>query len=65
LELLEMEAGVANYDSGPITNHPVVSHEQWLEERVALLAKEKEFSEARDAIARARRELPWERVEKE
>lgn len=55
---------MANYDSGPITNHSVVSHEQWLAARVALLDKEKEFSEARDAIARARRELPWERVEK-
>ena len=53
-----------NYDSGPITNHAVVSHEQWLTARVSLLEKEKEFSRARDAIARARRELPWERVDK-
>ncbi|HEY2378786.1 MAG TPA: thioredoxin family protein [Gemmatimonadaceae bacterium] len=55
---------MANYDSGPITNHPVVSHEQWLAARIGLLEKEKAFSEARDAIARDRRALPWERVDK-
>jgi predicted dithiol-disulfide oxidoreductase (DUF899 family) len=53
-----------NYDSGPIANHPVVSHEQWVAARVELLKREKEFSKARDAIARQRRELPWERVTK-
>ena len=53
-----------NYDSGPITNHPVVSHDRWLAARVALLEREKEFSKLRDQIARQRRELPWERVDK-
>jgi len=53
-----------NYDSGPIKNHPIVSHEDWLTARVELLEREKEFSRARDAIAKARRDLPWERVEK-
>src|SRR5438477_7559396 len=53
-----------NYDSGPITNHPVVSHDRWLAARVALLEQEKEFSKLRDQIARQRRELPWERVDK-
>ena len=43
----------------------VVRHEKWLEARKALLAKEKEFTHARDELSRARRELPWERVEKE
>ena len=52
------------YDSGPITNHPIVSHDQWLEARIALLEREKEFSEQRDALNRLRRDLPWERVEK-
>ena len=53
-----------NYDSGPIKNHPTVSHEDWLTARRELLEREKEFSKARDAIAKARRDLPWERVEK-
>jgi predicted dithiol-disulfide oxidoreductase (DUF899 family) len=47
-----------------ITNHPVVSREAWLAARVALLAKEKEFTVLRDELSRQRRELPWERVEK-
>src|SRR5262249_41700245 len=29
-----------------------------------LLAREKEFTRARDALSQARRDLPWERVEK-
>lgn len=45
-------------------NHPVVSHEQWLAARTALLAKEKAFTRARDELNRERRALPWERVEK-
>ena len=45
-------------------NHPVVSHEQWLAARTALLAKEKAFTHARDDLTRARRALPWERVQK-
>lgn len=53
-----------NYDSGPIEGHAVVSHDDWLKARVALLEREKEFSAARDELARARRALPWERVEK-
>jgi predicted dithiol-disulfide oxidoreductase (DUF899 family) len=44
--------------------HPVVSHEEWLKARTALLAKEKEFTRLRDELSRQRRELPWERVEK-
>jgi predicted dithiol-disulfide oxidoreductase (DUF899 family) len=42
----------------------VVSSSEWLAARKALLAKEKEFTRQRDEIARLRRELPWERVEK-
>lgn len=45
--------------------HPVVSHEQWIAARKELLALEKEFTRQRDALTRRRRELPWERVEKE
>ena len=44
--------------------HNVVSRDQWLQARVALLAAEKELTHRRDELARRRRELPWERVEK-
>ena len=44
--------------------HQVVSHEQWTEARKKFLAKEKEFTRLRDELSRQRRELPWERVEK-
>ncbi len=45
--------------------HAVVPHEDWLAERRALLAKEKEFTRLRDDLSRQRQELPWERVEKD
>lgn len=45
-------------------NHPVVSSDQWIARRKALLAREKELTRLRDQIARERRALPWERVEK-
>lgn len=44
--------------------HPIVSHDQWLAARKALLAREKELSHLRDAVAAERRALPWERIEK-
>ncbi|HXJ01422.1 MAG TPA: thioredoxin family protein [Micropepsaceae bacterium] len=44
--------------------HRVVSHAEWIEARKAFLAEEKEFTRARDALSARRRELPWERVEK-
>jgi predicted dithiol-disulfide oxidoreductase (DUF899 family) len=50
--------------SSTIQNPRVVSHEQWLNERVALMAKEKEFTRLRDELSRQRRELPWEKVTK-
>jgi predicted dithiol-disulfide oxidoreductase (DUF899 family) len=46
----------------PIQNPRVVSHEQWVTERVAFMAKEKEFTRLRDELSRQRRELPWEKV---
>jgi predicted dithiol-disulfide oxidoreductase (DUF899 family) len=48
-----------------IVNHPVVSSDRWLAARKALLAREKELTHLRDQIARERRALPWERVEKD
>lgn len=44
--------------------HKIVSQDEWLKARKALLAKEKEFSRARDALSAARRDLPWTPVEK-
>jgi predicted dithiol-disulfide oxidoreductase (DUF899 family) len=43
----------------------VVAHDEWLEARKELLAKEKEFTRLRDQLTRQRLDLPWERVEKE
>jgi predicted dithiol-disulfide oxidoreductase (DUF899 family) len=45
--------------------HAVVSQSEWLKARKALLAKEKAFSRARDALSADRRELPWVKVDKE
>lgn len=42
----------------------VVSHDQWIEARKVLLAKEKEFTRARDRLSQQRRDLPWEPVDK-
>lgn len=44
--------------------HTVVSQDQWVAARKALLAKEKEFTQVRDQLSAARRELPWVKVEK-
>jgi predicted dithiol-disulfide oxidoreductase (DUF899 family) len=45
-------------------NHKVVSREEWLEARKALLQREKELTRLRDQLSRERRELPWEAVTK-
>src|SRR5690348_6421217 len=46
------------------TRHKVVSREEWLKARLTHLAAEKELARRRDELSRQRRELPWERVEK-
>ena len=43
----------------------VVSRNEWLAARKQLLAKEKEFTRLRDDLSRQRREMPWEKVEKQ
>jgi predicted dithiol-disulfide oxidoreductase (DUF899 family) len=48
----------------PVQNPRVVSHKQWIAERVAFMAKEKEFTRLRDELSRQRRELPMEKVTK-
>lgn len=47
-----------------IESHRVVSREQWLKERIALLAEEKQFTRQRDAMAAKVRGLPWVKVDK-
>ena len=56
---------MTNDGSNNIKAHPVVSHEEWLAARTAFLAKEKEFTRLRDEMSQQRRELPWEKVDKE
>jgi len=45
-------------------NAKVVPQADWLAARKELLAKEKEFTRLRDELSRQRRELPWEKVDK-
>jgi predicted dithiol-disulfide oxidoreductase (DUF899 family) len=47
------------------TRHRVVSREEWLKERTALLAEEKELTRRRDALAAKVRDLPWFKVDKQ
>lgn len=42
--------------------HRIVSTEEWLSARRDLLAEEKAFQKARDALAEKRRALPWREV---
>ena len=44
---------------------PVVSRDEWLVARKALLAREKEFTHRRDALSAERRRLPMVEIEKE
>jgi predicted dithiol-disulfide oxidoreductase (DUF899 family) len=48
-----------------MTDHKVVSREEWAAAREELLAREKEHTRLGDELAGQRRELPWVRVEKE
>ena len=48
-----------------MTDHKVVSQDEWLAARQAHLAKEKEFTRLRDELAEDRRRMPWVKVEKE
>src|ERR1700722_8299556 len=47
-----------------IENPKIVSRDEWLPARKKLLAKEKQLTRERDAIAAERRQLPWVKVEK-
>ena len=45
-------------------NHRIVSRDEWISERKALLAREKELTRLSDQIAAERRALPWVRIDK-
>jgi len=47
------------------TSHKVVSRNEWLAARLALLKDEKELTRRSDEVARKRQELPWVRIGKE
>jgi predicted dithiol-disulfide oxidoreductase (DUF899 family) len=45
-------------------NNRIVSQNEWLKARIALLEEEKALTRQSDAIAQRRQELPWVRIEK-
>ena len=47
-----------------VDNPRIVSRKEWLAARRQLLAKEKQLTRERDAIATRRRQLSWVKVEK-
>ena len=49
----------------PMKTPPTVPPAEWEAARQELLVKEKELTRARDAMAAARRRMPWMAVEKE
>ena len=56
---------MAHNENGNLKDHPVVSREEWLAARKALLAAEKDFTRLRDELSRQRRALPWVKVDKQ
>src|SRR6476469_673257 len=48
-----------------MTTHRTVTREEWIAERLDLLAAEKELTRRGDELARRRQELPWVRIDKD
>ncbi|MCC8980896.1 DUF899 domain-containing protein [Bradyrhizobium acaciae] len=48
-----------------MSQHTIVSREQWIAARKALMISEKELTQAREAVSRQRRELPWVKVDQD
>jgi len=51
-------------ERGEMTTHRTGTREEWLAERLDLLAAEKELTRQSDAVAQRRQELPWVRIDK-
>jgi len=47
-----------------LARHPVAAGDEWLVQRKVLLQREKELMRLHDEVARERRALPWQRLEK-
>jgi predicted dithiol-disulfide oxidoreductase (DUF899 family) len=56
---------MAKASAQALNQHPVVSEKEWIEARKALLAKEKQFAHLREELAQQRRDLPWQKVDKQ
>jgi predicted dithiol-disulfide oxidoreductase (DUF899 family) len=56
--------GAIKMSTRTVDSPKVVSQEEWLVARKQLLAREKQLTRERDAVAAERRQLPWVRVEK-
>jgi len=56
--------GATAISQASLQNHRVVSRYEWLAERKALLAREKELTRFADQITRERRALAWVRIDK-
>jgi predicted dithiol-disulfide oxidoreductase (DUF899 family) len=48
-----------------MTDHQIVSREEWIAARRRLMAREKEIMKLQDEVNRERRELPWVRIDKD
>ncbi len=62
--LMQYGTAAPNKTPGNVKDHKVVPAEDWLKTRKELLAKEKEFTRLRDELTQIRRDMPWEKVEK-
>lgn len=60
-----MATSKAEFEGDKKEQPRAVSKAEWLAARKELLAKEKELTHQRDAVSKARRSLPWVKVEKE
>src|SRR6516164_4666070 len=58
------ERRVFTKEEAEMEQHEIVSQNEWIEARKALLAEERAFTHARDALVAKRQALPWVKVEK-
>jgi predicted dithiol-disulfide oxidoreductase (DUF899 family) len=54
----------AQQTGGSLMPNPVVSRDEWLNARLALLKQEKELTRLSDEVARQRETMPWVKVDK-